>query len=242
LLLSIEEHSMSTNTSAELDVFDCNLGEGGLEEFEPEAQAGSVWTPSVAPARDRTWLFAVPVALAAALLGAAVSWVGTRPGPVATARQAPAPTASALPAASSPLREVPPIPAVATRPLAAAPPAAVALPQPEPAPLDAALEPTLTAISRAYRTLDAASLTAVWPGADLAALSESFSDLKYQALTFDRCRLQPTGRDAAVATCEVSIASASKGGDEALQRRRESWTLALGRSDDQWTIAGLTVR
>jgi hypothetical protein len=52
----------------------------------------------------------------------------------------------------------------------------------------------------------------------------------------------PSGNDTAVATCEVSIASASKAGDAALQRRRESWTLALDRAGDQWMIAGLTVR
>ena len=35
---------MATNTSAELDALDCNFGENGLDEFDPE------------PPRPRSWL------------------------------------------------------------------------------------------------------------------------------------------------------------------------------------------
>jgi hypothetical protein len=119
-----------------------------------------------------------------------------------------------------------------------------AAPAKEPAPvrIDPAFERTLASVSQSYRALDAASLTAVWPGADTARLSRAFADLKYQAVSFDHCAVRPDGNATAVASCEVLIAAAPKGGDQALERRRESWTLLLDRSGERWTITGASVR
>ena len=250
---------MATNTSADFDAFDCNLGENGLDEFDPEPPRVGSWLrsgPSAAdpsnidvqdwrlysaPPRERAWPFAVPVLVAAALVGAAVTWSSIRPSEVATSRRPPAPAPLAAPTvtpAPAPAAAAAPIPA----PSETLPAAAAAPTEPAHTALDPGIERTLARVSDAYRALDATALTGVWPGADLPALSESFSGLKYQALTFERCRVQPNGGDGAMATCDVSIANASKAGDAALQRRRESWTMALSRAGDQWTIAGLTVR
>jgi hypothetical protein len=114
--------------------------------------------------------------------------------------------------------------------------------EPAPARLDPAFEQTLASVSQSYRALDAALLTAVWPGADTAQLSRAFADLKYQTLSFDHCAVRPNGDTSAVASCDVSIAAAPKAGDPALQRRHESWTLLLDRSGERWTISGASVR
>ena len=249
---------MATDTSAELDVFDCNLGERGLDEFEPEPQHSGPrlrvadpdpvdiqrWRPYVAPAPERRWVFfVVPVIVAASLVGAGVAWIGLRPGEVTVSPQVPVRAPDAAPPTVSvpvqpPAEDVP----ARTSPVAV-PPIRTAEPGPVSTPVDPAIEATLARVSEAYRGLDVASLAAVWPGADTASLSEAFSGLKYQALTFDRCRLQQQGSQGALATCEVSITSASKEGDPALRRRHESWTLTLGRdAGDQWMISGLMVR
>jgi hypothetical protein len=245
---------MATDTRAELGVVFYKLDEGGLDEFEPEAERGvqlwlrdpspapagvARWEPYVAPARSRVWPLAVPVVIAAAIVGAALSWAGIG----ARARAVPAPRAASTgtPAAAEAIQVPVPVPA---RAVEIAPPVrgTETVPAPTPAPVDPALEQTLAAVSRSYRTLDAAALTAVWPGADTATLAEHFSSLKYQSLTFDRCQVTPNGAAGALASCEVSIAAAPKVGEPVLQRRRESWTLAFDRSGGHWTITGVSVQ
>jgi hypothetical protein len=117
---------------------------------------------------------------------------------------------------------------------------AAAQPISGPTAIDPALDQTLATISHAYRSLDAASLAAVWPGADTGSLAQTFAGLKYQALSFDHCALRPNGPSSAVASCDVSLTRAPKEGDPSLQRRRESWTVVLNRSGAGWTIAGIT--
>jgi len=107
-------------------------------------------------------------------------------------------------------------------------------------PRDPALEQTLAEVSRAYRALDAAAVAAVVPNADAAELTQAFSELKYQTLSFDRCALRPNGAESAVASCEVSLAMAPRNGDAALRRRHEAWTLVLNRSGEAWRIAAVT--
>ena len=114
-------------------------------------------------------------------------------------------------------------------------------PQPADAgPRQAAVDAALAGVSRSYRALDAASLTRVWPGADVAALSQRFSTLKYQSLSFDRCNLRPVGAQV-VASCEVSVAAAANAGDPSLQRRQESWAIVLNRSGDRYVIGSVAV-
>ena len=249
---------MPTDTRAELPViFDCNAGEDGLAEFEPEVQRGTLWlrdpAPTVevqrrepyvsAPPAPRRWPFVLPVVLAGAVVGGAASWLGLGGGPPSLPS---VPGRSALQGVSSevPSRDVPnvePVHASVSEPAATAP---VTQPVPElaPARIPPAFEQTLAAVSGAYRARDAQALAAVWPGADTAALSHAFAELKYQALSFDRCALHATGGSSAMATCDVTIASAPKEGDPALQRRHESWSVLLEHSGDRWTINGVSVR
>jgi hypothetical protein len=261
---------MATNTHAEVDTA-VYLDEGGLDDFEPEAQrtaplwlrapgptAADVrrWEPYVAPPRTRLWPFVTPVLLAGVIAGAAVSWLGVAKS---EERRAPAPAApSAAPrmetAVEPPFTLAPPAVAVspaspAAEPAAPREPVSAAGTPREPAPavaapivprLDPSIEQTLAAVSRSYRDLDAASLAAVWPGAASESLTQNFSALKYQTLSFDRCQSRPNGPESAVASCEVSIAAAAKAGDPTLQRRRESWTIVMNREGDRWTIAGVT--
>jgi len=249
---------MGTTRRAELRaLFDCDPREGGLDEFEPETERGAPWhqvptpvaidllrwEPSIARPATRSWLFAVPVVIGAAIAGAAVSWFGLRasetPGGPAPSRSAASDSAvpDALPAAPvvpEPVVKDAPVPATVLAPVAPAPLV--------PAPLNPALESTLAAVSRSYRDLDPAALAAVWPGADTASLERSFAALKYQTLSFERCETRENGSEGVLASCEVSIAAASKSGDPELRRRRESWTLVLARSGDRWTIHGVSVR
>ena len=109
-------------------------------------------------------------------------------------------------------------------------------------PVNPALEATLAAVSRSYRDLDPGALAAVWPGADIASLEQSFSTLKYQTLSFNRCETRSNGPTGMLASCEVSITAAPKSGDPALERRSQSWTLVLDGAGDRWTIAGVSIR
>jgi len=270
---------MATDTRAELAVFDCNLRDGGLEEFEPEpeseAERGGLWQrvpsptaadvprwePRVDPSRARVWPFVVPVVLAATIAGGAVSWLGLRAGD----RSAPLPSRSAVPtelprvdpavvapgggpdrsaatnaAAAEPVaaaQATPQAPAMALEPAVATEPVA-----PVRAQTDPAFEQTLAAVSRAYRALDVEAVVAVLPNTDPAGLTQAFSELKYQTLSFDHCTLRPNGAESAVASCDVSLAMAPKSGDAALQRRHEAWTLVLNRSGEAWRTAAVTRR
>ena len=254
---------MAAHTRAELPaVFDCNPGEGGLAEFEPEpeGQRDALWQrvdspavvdvprsePRVARPAGRRWPFiVVPVVIASAIAGATVSWVGigAKSGAGATSgasrHELEPPAASGLSTSTAPAISEPIVAAPAAAP--SAPEPAPARP-PAPAGIDPAFERTLAAVSQSYRALDAESLTAVWPGADTAGLSSAFADLKYQSLSFDHCLVRPQANGGAVASCEALIAAAPKSGDAALQRRHESWTLFLDRSGERWTITGVSVR
>ena len=105
----------------------------------------------------------------------------------------------------------------------------------------AAVDEALSGVSRSFRAMDAASLTQVWPGADVGELSRRFATLKYQSLSFDRCDLRPVGGQI-VASCGVSVATAAKAGDPALQRRRESWSIVFNRSGDRYLIGSVATR
>lgn len=243
---------MATQTRAELPViFDCNLGEDGLAEFEPEVQRPALWLrqdrpavlaevqpwqPYVAPPPRRWWPFVVPVVAAGVIAGGVASWLGLSAGS-ASLPSTPRPSESTvLSRVSSDVPIVAPVHATVSKPAASAP-----VEEPAPSRVDPALEQTLAMVSAAYRARDAQSLASIWPGADTAALTAAFSALKYQALSFDHCAVHPGGTSGAVARCDVTIATAPKDGDPALQRRRESWTLLLDPSGDRWTITGASV-
>jgi hypothetical protein len=98
----------------------------------------------------------------------------------------------------------------------------------------------LDAYRRAFNTLDAASVAAIWPGADVDTLARSFSELRYQHLSFDRCQTRVTGADRALASCDGSISDVLNSGDPTVRRRRASWTIALQRIAGRWTIESIS--
>jgi hypothetical protein len=132
--------------------------------------------------------------------------------------------------------------------------AAPAIPPPAPPPVErvapasstvvppSGVGEALDAYRRAFDTLDAASVAAIWPGADVDTLARSFSELRYQHLSFDRCQTRVTAADYAVASCDGSISAVSNSGDPALRRRHASWTIALRRVAGRWTIETLSTR
>jgi hypothetical protein len=282
---------MATQTRPELQhVFDCNIDNAGLTEFEPEPERVVDQAPAdpdqlrlhdepfsdvdvlpakpvVVPEESRRWpIIAATVIALAAVLGGAVSWFGMR-ARVTTLPAPPPAVATTIPdALEVPVKSAPALPAVQPAPALVRPAPTPAPVQPAPAvvrptptatatatesipvspaaerrTLDPALDRTLARVSDAYRRLDASALTSIWPGADTASLSRAFAGLKYQSLSFERCSLRPNGPTGALASCDVSLAMASNGGDAALQRRHESWTLVLDRTGDPWTIAGVSV-
>jgi len=98
----------------------------------------------------------------------------------------------------------------------------------------------LDAYRRAFNTLDAASVAEIWPGADVDTLARTFSELRYQHLSFDRCQTRVTAVDRALASCDGSISDVSKSGDPTLRRRRTSWTITLRRLEGRWTIENIS--
>jgi len=105
---------------------------------------------------------------------------------------------------------------------------------------DSGVGEALDAYRRAFDTLDAASVTAIWPGADVDTLARTFSELRYQHLSFDRCQTRVTAVDRALASCDGSISDVSKSGDPTLRRRRTSWTITLRRLEGRWTIENIS--
>ena len=218
------------------------------------------WQPRVDPPRSRVWLWllVLPVVISAALAGAAMLWLSTeiphvdpavvavKAGPDRSAAtlapdRSAATKAEAEPATPSSVTAstAVPTPSVPTPSIATAPTGRT---EPVQTPKDPAFEQTLAEVSRAYRALDAAAVAAVLPNTDSAALAQVFSELKYQALSFDRCAVRPNGAESAVASCDVSLAMAPKSGEAAMLRRHEAWTLVLNRSGEAWRIAAVTRR
>jgi len=130
--------------------------------------------------------------------------------------------------------EAPPIPPPAPPPLEPVRPASNAV---EPR---SGVGEALDAYRRAFNTLDAASVAAIWPGADVDTLARTFSELRYQHLSFDRCQTRTTADDRALASCDGSISDVSNSGDPTLRRRRASWTIALRRVAGRWTIESIS--
>jgi len=202
----------------------------------------------------RRGMVVLPLAAAAIAVLAVVAVLAVRDRGLAPLPQRPAawPRAAALTPIGAP--EMPQDAATDAAPAVAVPPPSAApetpLPRREPVPSGqrvltpaaAAIDEVLTSVTQSYRALDAASLTRVWPRADIEALSQRFSALKYQSLSFDRCDVRPLAGGQVVASCAVSIAAALESGDPTLQRRHESWSIVFDRSGDRYVIGTVAIR
>ena len=200
------------------------------------------------PVRPRRWPIFVPLAVGVVAASAGYglsSWDAGLPSlPSAPAWWATAgPPVRAIPIPDVPAAVVTPPASLATPPPAIVDTAPTSgdTAQASGGPVRAAVDEALAGVSRSFRTMDAASLRQVWPGADVGELSRRFSTLKYQSLSFERCDLRPVGGQI-VASCLVSLAAAPNVGDPALQRRRESWSIVFNRSGDRYVIGSVATR
>lgn len=185
---------MATDTSAEVQhAFDCNIGEDGLTEFDPEPQAhqdadrlwlrddhpsavdARPWEPFVARQQPRRWpVIAAGVLAVMTVVGGAVLWFGVR------SRLATRPAATPAAAASS-VQPVPVIPAARSTP---APAAAESVPAPvesapapvQPAPAVVRPAPPSTATAEPGVALPDAGRPAVDPALErtLARVSDAY--------------------------------------------------------------------
>jgi hypothetical protein len=188
-----------------------------------------------------------------------------QPAPPAPTSAAPKPVAEARPPvrppavepSTRPLPAVTPAPRVETRGIgseALAPSALSGLPNvPTSAPLTAppreesesareqrAIRSILDAYRLAYERLDPAAVAALWPGVDTRALTQAFSALSSQRLSFARCDITITGA-VAVARCDGALTS-TRAGETDPQSRSMAWAFALERASGQWRISGVNAR
>jgi hypothetical protein len=161
---------------------------------------------------------------------------------------------------AAPAALVPTVPHVAPPAAVAEPPAEPSVPTPavatarpvptsverQPSQVDAtggrtAIGQVLDTYRRAFNAFDAPAIVALWPGADADTLSRTFSTLRYQSLSFNGCQVRQAESDRALATCGASISEVDRSGDPAVRHRRETWTFALRRVADGWTIERVTM-
>jgi len=173
--------------------------------------------------------------------------IAPRSGPATAAITPPAATFGADVNAGSPLTPEPArvpdvtptlVPAVLTAP--APPPARVTDPATVRASDTAAIESVLGRYRNAYTALNMGEVQRVWPQVDRRALERSFSEVDENALQFDDCRIDITGRDARAA-CSGSARSLPKGSTRPkLESRR--WDFTLSKIGTDWLILSAQTR
>jgi hypothetical protein len=100
---------------------------------------------------------------------------------------------------------------------------------------------TLGRFRTAYAELDARAAQAVWPTVDVEALERAFGGLKQQELTFERCTVEVTGRDAS-AQCRGRATYVGRVGRQTPHTATRQWDFQLRKADSGWTIASARIR
>jgi hypothetical protein len=111
-----------------------------------------------------------------------------------------------------------------------------------PATADAATRSVLGTVQTfrtAWSRLDAASTRRVWPAADRAALTRTFTGISEQRLTLRDCAVSVGGQDA-TARCAGTLRYRPRVGDQATRTRYGRWDFGLKRQQAGWVIT--TVR
>jgi hypothetical protein len=84
------------------------------------------------------------------------------------------------------------------------------------------------------RSLSEARVRAVWSKTDTRSLDRALASLRSATLAFQRCDMQMTATDRAVAHCdEIST-------EESAPARRVAWTFDFRRDAEHWLIDGLS--
>ena len=183
---------------------------------------------------------APPVAVAAPRSSAIVAPTDL-PSREAVAEDAPIAAESPVPTGATAAVVVPPAMATAAAPAAAPPVTATVAVDPVAADRSA-IGRVLNQYRQSYNTLDAASASTIWKGLDTRALERAFATLRRQDLSFDRCTVDVTATDRAIARCRGVLSYVPKIGDDTPQQRRLSWTIDLERADERWLIAAVAAR
>jgi hypothetical protein len=160
-----------------------------------------------------------------------------------------------------PRSKVLPQPAVVAGDVAAAPPAILAATPVVPSPsapvaavrTTAALAPVdhvaetdviqavLGRYQGAFRALDSAAASAVWPTVDRKALSRAFERLEEQRIEFDKCQITIEGRQA-VAACDGHTRYVPRVGNRSPRTEARQWTFTLLRHEQEWLIDRVETR
>ncbi len=153
---------------------------------------------------------------------------GTSPRPAALPMLSSAVTQRLLPAAAVTLEARPRPARVAAKASAAAkaPVATMASTRVAESPARVPAEP-------AGRSVNATQVRALWGKADTRSLDRALAAVRSATLAFERCRLQMTSEDEAVAYCDESRAGQ---GSSASRLRPLAWTIDFRRSDARWLI------
>ncbi len=126
-----------------------------------------------------------------------------------------------------------PEPPVPTPP---AEPASVAAGTPVPAKGDTTMIwETLDRYRRAYSSLDAPRVHAVYPGVDETALARAFEEFRSQSIEFESCTVDAQEKSAR-AVCRGSVRYVPATGNPAPRTERRVWTFSLSRDTGDWTI------
>jgi len=151
-----------------------------------------------------------------------------------------APDAPAAPAVSSipPARPVEPGPAITERSARRAgrnpaPGRVAKAPAASTKSVRAATPAALPASGRTGRSVNATQVQALWGKADTRSLDRALSAVRSATLAFQRCNLQMTSADAAVAHCDEARVSE---GPSSSRRRPVAWTIDFRRDDTRWQI------
>ena len=93
----------------------------------------------------------------------------------------------------------------------------------------------------AFRALDSAAASAVWPTVDRKALSRAFERLEEQRIEFDKCQITIEGRHA-VAACDGHTRYVPKVGNRSPRTEARQWTFTLLRQEQRWLIDRVDTR
>jgi hypothetical protein len=98
-----------------------------------------------------------------------------------------------------------------------------------------AVQSLLSRYRSAFAALDAEAVKALWPTANLDALSHAFDQLQVQKLDFDTCHINLTGPQATV-ECSGTARFVPRIGGNNIRVESRHWTFYLLRANGTWIV------